>query len=87
MVPLVDPLVVLVFPKTGRVMDDGAEAVPRVAQMVERLALALVEVEPMFRPADRQDLRELVILLGWWSGRLAASAAALDDAGIGGTVR
>ena len=68
-------------------MDDGAEVVPRVAQMVERLALALVDVEPMLRPADRQDLRELVILLGWWSGRLTASAAALDEAGIGGTVR
>ena len=68
-------------------MDDDAEAVPRVAQMAERLALALVDLEPMLRPADRQDLRELVVLLGWWSGRMAAGAAALDEAGIGGTVR
>ena len=67
--------------------DDGCVAALRVGRLMDTLALALVDMEPVLGRGDRQDLRELVMLLGWWSGRLAGCAEAQDRARTGGTVR
>ena len=76
------------FQETGVVMnDDGCVAALRVGRLMDTLALALVDMEPVLGTGDRQDLRELVMLLGWWSGRLAGCAEAQDGARTGGTVR
>ena len=44
----------------------------RAGKLVDEAAGALLDLEPLLTPIDRRDLRELVVLLGWWSGRLDA---------------
>jgi len=68
-------------------MDDvGAVAAVRLLRMVEQLGLALVEAEPVLDPVDGDVLRELVVILGWWAGRLSVSIDAPAGSGAMGTV-
>ena len=53
--------------------DMGVRAI-RAGKLVDEAAGALLDLEPLLSPVDRRDLRELVVLLGWWSGRLDVTA-------------
>ncbi len=66
--------------------DEGAVVTVRLLRMVEQLGLALVEAEPVLDPVDGDVLRELVVILGWWAGRLSASVDAPADSRAMGTV-
>ena len=66
--------------------DEGAVVIVRLLRMVEQLGLALVEAEPVLDPVDGDVLRELVVILGWWAGRLSASVDAPAGSGVMGTV-
>lgn len=56
--------------------DERAVATAHLQRMVEQLGLALVEAEPVLDPVDGDVLRELVVILGWWTGRLSKSVDA-----------
>ena len=76
------------LPETGMVMnDDSSGQALRVRRLMDTLALALLDMEPVLGPVDRQDLRELVMVLGWWSGRLAVWVDAQNVAATGGSLR
>jgi len=66
--------------------DEGAVVTVRLLRMVEQLVVALVEAEPVLDPVDGDVLRELVVILGWWAGRLSASVDAPAGSGAMGTV-
>ena len=53
---------------------DMAVRAMRAGKLVDEAAGALVDLEPLLSPIDRRDLRELVVLLGWWSGRSDVTA-------------
>ncbi len=50
----------------------------RAGKLVDEAAGALLDLEPLLSPIDRRDLRELVVLLGWWSGRLDVASPWFD---------
>ena len=57
----------------------------RAGKLVDEAAGALLDLEPLLSPIDRRDLRELVVLLGWWSGRLDVTSPSRFDGEPGGS--
>ena len=66
--------------------DEGAVVTVRLLRMVEQLGLALVEAEPVLDPVDGDVLRDLVVILGWWAGRLSARVDGPTGSGTMGAV-
>ena len=63
--------------------DEAVAAAVLIGGLVGELGYALIEVEESLPAADRYGLRDLVAALGWWSGRLSASAEASGVRGAG----
>ncbi len=66
--------------------DQRAVATAHLQRLVEQLGLALVDAESVLDPVDGDVLRELVVILGWWAGRLSASVDAPAGSGAMGTL-